>query len=164
MVVELSYASHTMFVPSSWGIFVYRLEKSIDTRTVTSFRLDFSLYPMSRDQFSIFGFDNVVEVFGRSCLTNIVLFSGPWTNTSKLATRMGSFFGQAQAVNTNHVWSWRRHDRKCRTLRRMSTRVKPLEKWQSGLWERTGSYTPNSWVFIFLQMESRRLKRRSPYF
>ena len=63
----------------------------------------FSLYPMSRDQFSIFGFDHVVEVFGRSCLTNIVLFSGPWTNTSKLATRMGSFFGQAQAVNTNHV-------------------------------------------------------------
>ena len=47
---------------------------------------------MSRDQFSIFGFDHVVEVFGRSCLTNIVLFSGPWTNTSKLATRMGSFF------------------------------------------------------------------------
>ena len=47
---------------------------------------------MSRDQFSIFGFDHVVEVFGRSCLTNIVLFSGPWTNTSKLATRMGSLF------------------------------------------------------------------------
>ena len=68
-----------------------------------SFRLDCSLYPMSRDQFSIFGFDHVVEVFGRSCLTNIVLFSGPWTNTSKLTTWMGSFFGQAQAVNTNHV-------------------------------------------------------------
>ena len=164
MVLELSYASHTMFVPSSWGIFVYKLKKSIDTRTVKFFRLDFSLYPMSRDQFSIFGFDHVVEVFGRSCLTNIVLFSGPWTNTSKLATRMGSFFGQAQAVNTNHVWSWRRHDRKCRTKRRTSTRVKPSEKWQSRLWERTGSYTPNSWVFIFLQMESRRLKRRSPYF
>ena len=58
---------------------------------------------MSRDQFSIFGFGHVVEVFGRSCVTNIVLFSGPWTNTSKLATRMGSLFGQAQAVNTNHV-------------------------------------------------------------
>ena len=164
MVLELSYASHTMFVPSSWGIFVYKLKKSIDTRTVKSFRLHFSLYPMSRDQFSIFGFDHVVEVFGRSCLTNIVLFSGPWTNTSKLATRMGSFFGQAQAVNTNHVWSWRRHDRKCRTKRRTSTRVKPSEKWQSRLWERTGSYTPNSWVFIFSQMESRRLKRRRPYF
>ena len=58
---------------------------------------------MSRDQFSIFGFDHVVEVFGRSCLTNIVLFSGPWTNTSKLATRMGSLFGQAQAVNTTRL-------------------------------------------------------------
>ena len=150
MVVELSYASHTMFVPSSWGIFVYKPEKSIDIRIVKSFRLDFSLwYPMSRDQFSIFGFDHVVEVFGRSCLTNIVLFSGPWTNTSKLATRMGSFFGQAQAVNTNHVWSWRRHDRKCRTKRRTSTRVKPSEKWQSRWWEGTGSYTLNSWVFIF---------------
>ena len=164
MVLELSYASHTMFVPSSWGIFVYRLEKSIYTRTVKSFRLDFSLYPMSRDQYSIFGFDHVVEVFGRSCLTNIVLFSGPWTNTSKLATRMGSFFGQAQAVNTNHVWSWRRHDRKCRTKRRTSTRVKPSEKWQSRFWEQTGSYTPNSWVFIFSQMESRGPKRRRPYF
>ena len=109
MVLELSYASNTMIVPSSWGIFVYKLEKSIDTRIVKSFRLDFPLYPMSRDQFSIFGFDHVVEVFGRSCLTNIVLFSGPWTNTSKLATRMGSFFGQAQAVNTNR--SWRRHNR-----------------------------------------------------
>ena len=103
MVSELSYASHTMFVPSSRGIFVYKLEKSIDTRTVTSFRLDFSLYPMSRDQFSMFGFDHMVEGFGRSCLTNFVLFSGPWTNTSKLATRMGPFFSQAQAVNTNHV-------------------------------------------------------------
>ena len=151
-----------MFVPSSWGVFVYKLEKSIDTRIVKSFRLDFSLYPMSRDQFSIFGFDHVVEVFGRSCLTNIVLFSGPWTNTSKLATRMGSFFGQAQAVNTNR--SWRRHDRKCRTLRRMSTRVKLSEKWQSRLWEWTRSCTPNSWVFIFSQMESRRRKRRIPYF
>ena len=138
-----------MSVPSSWGIFVYKPEKSIDTRIVKSFRLDCSLYPMSRDQFSIFGFDHVVEVFGRSCLTNIVLFSGPWTNTSKLATRMGSFFGQAQAVNTNHVWSWRRHDRKCRTKRRTSTRVKPSEKWQSRLWERTGSYAPISCVFIF---------------
>ena len=58
---------------------------------------------MSRDQFSIFGFDQVVEVFGRSCLINIVLFSGPSANKSKLATRMGSFFGQAQTVNTNHV-------------------------------------------------------------
>ena len=74
MVSELSYASHTMFVPSSRGIFVYKLEKSIDTRTVTSFRLDFSLYPMSRDQFSMFGFDHMVEIFGRSCLANIVLF------------------------------------------------------------------------------------------
>ena len=117
-----------MFVPSSWGIFVYKPEKSIDTRIVQSFRLDFSLwYPMSWDQFSIFGFDHVVEVFGRSCLTNIVMFSGPWTNTSKLATWMGSFFGQAQAVNTNYVWSWRRHDRKCRRKRRTSTRVKPSE-------------------------------------
>ena len=141
--------SHTMSVPSSWGIFVYKPEKSIDTRIVKSFRLDCSLYPMSRDQFSIFGVDHVVEVFGRSCLTNIVFFCGPWTNTSKLTTWMGSFFGQAQAVNTNHVWSWRRHDRKCRTKRRTSTRVKPSEKWQSRLWERTGSYTPNSWVFIF---------------
>ena len=153
-----------MSVPSSWGIFVYKPEKSIDTRIGKSFRLDFSLHPMSRNQFSIFGFDHVVEVFGRSCLTNIVLFSGLWTNTSKLATRMGSFFGQAQAVNTNHVWSWRRHGRKCRTKRRTSTRVKPSEKWQSRLWERTGSYTPNRWVFIFSQMESQRLKRRRPYF
>ena len=64
----------------------------------------------------------------------------------------------------NHVWSWRRHDRKCRTKRRTSTRVKPSEKWQSRLWERTGSYTPNSCVFIFSQMESQRLKRRRPYF
>ena len=78
---NFSYASPTMFVPSSWGIFVYKLEKSIDTRIVKSFRLDFPLYPMSRDQFSIFGFDHVVEVFGRSWLTNIVLFSGPWTNS-----------------------------------------------------------------------------------
>ena len=160
MVVELFVCfTHTMFVPSSWGIIVYRLEKSIDTRIVKSFRLDFSLYPMSRDQFSIFGFDHVVEVFGRSCLTNIVLFSGPWTNTSKLATRMGSFFGQAQAVNTNHVWSWRRHDRKCRTKRRTSTRVKPSEKWQSRLWKWTGSYTPNSWVFILSCINSEFLCR-----
>ena len=164
MVLELSYTSHTMFVPCSWGIIVYRLENSIDTRIVKSFRLDFSLYPMSRDQFSIFGFDHVVEVFCRSCVTNIVLFSGPWTISSKLATWMGSFFGQAQAVNANHVWSWRRHDRKCRMLRRMSTRVKLSEKWQSRLWEWTRSYTPNSWVFIFSQMESRRLKRRISYF
>ena len=91
MVLELSYASHTMFVPSSLSIIFYRLEKYIDTRIVKSFCLDFSLYPMSRHQFPIFGFDHVVEVFGRSCVTNIVLFSGPWTNTSKLATRMGSF-------------------------------------------------------------------------
>ena len=124
----------------------------------------FSLYPMSHDQFSIFGFGHVVEVFGRSCVTNIVLFSGPWTNTSKLATRVGSFFGQARAVNTNHVWSWRRHGRKCRTKRRTSTRVKPSEKWQIRFWERTGSYTPNSWVFIFSQMEARGPKRRRPYF
>ena len=31
------------------------------------------------------------------------LFSGRWVNTQQLATRSGSFFGQAQAVNTNHV-------------------------------------------------------------
>ena len=29
---------------------------------------------MSRDQFSIFGFDHVVEVFCRSCVTDIVLY------------------------------------------------------------------------------------------
>ena len=77
-----------MFVPSSCGIFVYKLETSIDTRIVQSFRLGFFLYIMSRDQFFIFRFVHEVEVFkvfGRlpkplssSCLTNRVLFSGPW--------------------------------------------------------------------------------------
>ena len=93
-----------------------------------------------------------------SCFLDLGLIHQSWRRGSDL------FFSQAQAVNTNHVWSWQRHDRKCRTKRRTSKRVKPSEKWQSRLWERTGSYTPNSWVFIFSQMESRRPKRRRPYF
>ena len=62
---------------------------SIDTRIVQSFRLGFFLYIMSRDQFFIFRFVHEVEVFGRlpkplpsSCLTNRVLFSGPWVQIS----------------------------------------------------------------------------------
>ena len=38
------------------------------------------------------------------------------------------FFSQAQAVNTNHVWSWLRLNRKCRTKRCTSTQIKPLVK------------------------------------
>ena len=89
------------------------------------------------------------------------LFSGRWVNTQQLATRSGSFFGQAQAVNTNHVWSQLRQDWICRTKHRTSTRIKPSEKWQSKLRGRSGIITPNSLIFIFSQMESRRLKQRS---
>ena len=89
------------------------------------------------------------------------LFSGRWINTQQLATRSGSFFGQAQAVNTNHVWSQLRQDWKCRTKCRTSTRIKPSEKWQIKLRGRIGTHTPNSLIFIFSQMESRRLKQRS---
>ena len=78
-----------MFVPSSRGMFVYKLETSIDTRIAQSFRLGFFLYIMSRDQFFIFRFVHEVEVFGRlpkplssSCLTNRVVFSGPWAQIS----------------------------------------------------------------------------------
>ena len=153
-----------MFVPSSWGIFVYKLEKSIDTRTVKSFRLDFSLYPMSRDQFPIFGFDHVVEVFGRSCVTNIVLFSGPWTNTSKRATMMGSFFWPSTSGKHESRLKLTNARQEMPNEASNVNTSQAIGKWQSRLWERTGSYTPNSWVFIFSQMESRRLKRRRPYF
>ena len=68
---------------------MYNLETSIDTRIVQSFRLGFFMYIMSRDQFFIFRFVHEVEVFGRlpkplssSCLTNRVLFSGPWAQIS----------------------------------------------------------------------------------
>ena len=71
---------------------MYKLETSIDTRIVQSFRLGFFLYIMSRDQFFIFRFVHEVEVFGRlpkplssSCLTNRVLFSGPWAGLVSLS-------------------------------------------------------------------------------
>ena len=69
--------------------FCISYKTSIDTRIVQSFRLGFFLYIMSRDQFFIFRFVHEVEVFGRlpkplssSCLTNRVLFSGPWVQIS----------------------------------------------------------------------------------
>ena len=87
------------------------------------------------------------------------LFSGRWINTQQLATRSGSFFGQAQAVNTNHVWSQLRQDWKCRTKREHGSNHR--KKWQSKLRGRSGIHTPNSLIFIFSKMESRGLKQRS---